>query len=74
LVEVQRILSSLVLSIEADFAKYGTRAQQHNMRRVLHHLPLSIGRKVRYVNIDRDVRAADLRAALDLLGLAGFVS
>ena len=74
LVEVQRVLSSTVTSLEADFAKYGTRVQQRNMRRVLRHLPLSIGRKVRYVNIDRETRAGDLRTALELLELAGFVS
>ncbi len=74
LLEVQRVLSSIVISLEVDFAKYGTRTQQRNMRRVLRHLPLSIDRKVRYVNIDRETRAADLRTALELLELAGFVS
>jgi uncharacterized protein len=74
LVEVQRVLSSIVTSLEADFAKYGTRVQQRNMRRVMRHIPLSIGRKVRYVNIDRETRAGDLRTALELLELAGFVS
>ncbi len=74
LVEVQRVLSSIVASLQADFAKYGTRAQHRNMRRVLRHIPLSIGRKVRYVNIDRETRAGDLRTALELLELAGFVS
>jgi uncharacterized protein len=74
LVEVQRVLSAIVTSLEADFAKYGTRAQQRNMRRVMRHIPLSIGRKVRYVNIDRETRAADLRTALELLELAGFVA
>ncbi len=74
LVEVHRVLSAIVTSLEADFAKYGTRAQQRNMHRVMHHIPLSIGRKVRYVNIDRETRAADLRTALELLELAGFVS
>ena len=44
------------------------------MRRVLHYVPQSIRRKVRYVNIDRETRAADLRTALELLELAGFVS
>ncbi len=74
LVEVQRVLSAITSSMEADFAKYGTRMQQRNMRRVLRHIPLSIGRKVRYVNIDRETRAVDLRTALELLELAGFVS
>ena len=74
LVEVQRELTSILTTLQDDFAKYGTRAQQRNMRRVLRHIPLSIGRKVRYVNIDRETRAGDLRTALELLELAGFVS
>ncbi len=74
LVEVQRVLTSIITTLQDDFAKYGTRAQQRNMRRVLRHIPLSIGRKVRYVNIDRETRAADLRTALELLELAGFIS
>ncbi len=74
LVEVQRVLTSIITTLQDDFAKYGTRAQQRNMRRVLRHIPLSIGRKVRYVNIDRETRAGDLRNALELLELAGFVS
>ena len=74
LVEVQRVLTSIITTLQDDFAKYGTRAQQRNMRRVLRHIPLSIGRKVRYVNIDRETRAGDLRTALELLELAGFVS
>jgi hypothetical protein len=74
LVEVQRVLSSITTSLQADFGKYGTRVQQRNMSRVLRHIPLSIGRKVRYVNIDRETRAGDLRTALELLELAGVVS
>jgi uncharacterized protein len=74
LVEVQRVLTSIVTTLQDDFGKYGTRAQQRNMRRVLHYIPLSIGQKVSYVNIDRETRAADLRTALELLELAGFAS
>ncbi len=40
----------------------------------MRHIPLSIGRKVRYVSIDRETRAGDLRTALEFLELAGFVS
>ncbi|MDY0169553.1 MAG: AAA family ATPase [Thermoguttaceae bacterium] len=74
LVEVQRELTSIVTTLQDDFAKYGTRAQQRNMRRLLRHIPLSIGQKVRYVNIDRDAKAADLRTALELLELAGVIA
>jgi predicted AAA+ superfamily ATPase len=74
MVEVQRVHTSIITTVQDDFAKYGTRAQQRNMKQVFRYIPLSIGRKVRYVNIDRDVRAADLRTAMELLELAGFVS
>ena len=62
LLEVQRILASITTTLQDDFAKYGTRAQQRNMRQVLRYIPRSIGRKVRYVNISRDARADELRS------------
>ena len=50
----------LVSSLNAyDFSKYGTRAQQRNMRQVLRYIPRNIGREVRYVNISRDVSLID---------------
>ena len=74
LLEVQRILTSTVMTLQDDFAKYGTRAQQRNMRRVLRFVPRNIGRKVRYVNITREVSSADLRTALELLELSRVVT
>ena len=74
LLEVQRILASITTTLQDDFAKYGTRAQQRNMRQVLRYIPRNIGRKVRYVNISRDVRADELRTALELLELSRIVT
>jgi len=74
LLEVQRILASISTTLQDDFAKYGTRAQQRNMRQVLRYIPRNIGRKVRYVNISRDVRADELRTALELLELSRIVT
>lgn len=74
LLAVQRILASTITTLQDDFAKYGSRAHQRNMRRVLRFIPRSIGRKVRYVNICRDVRSADLRTALELLELSRIVT
>jgi predicted AAA+ superfamily ATPase len=70
LLDVQRILASIATALQDDFAKYGTRAQQRNMRQVLRHIPRNLGRKVRYVNISRDARADELRKALELLELS----
>lgn len=74
LLEVQRVLASIATTLQDDFAKYGTRAQQRNMRHVLRYVPRNIGRKLRYVNISREVRSAELRTALELLELSRVVT
>jgi hypothetical protein len=74
LLEVQQELTSIVTTLQDDFAKYGTRTQQRNMRQVFHYVPRSIGRKVQYVNINRDARAAELKTAIELLELARIVT
>lgn len=72
--EGQRILASIATTLQDDFAKYGTRVQQRSMRQVLHFVPRNIGQKVRYVNINRDVRAGELKTAMELLELSRIVS
>lgn len=74
LLEVQRILTTTIATLQDDFAKYGTRAQQRNMRRVLRFVPRNVGHKVRYVNITREVASADLRTALELLELSRIIT
>jgi hypothetical protein len=74
LLESQRILASIATTLQDDFAKYGTRAQQRNMRQVLRYVPRNIGQKVRYVNISREVRADELRTAMELLELSRIVT
>ncbi|MBM4163751.1 MAG: ATP-binding protein [Lentisphaerae bacterium] len=70
MLEAQRTLASIVTTLQDDFAKYGTRAQQRQMRQVVRHASRSIGQKVRYVNISREARADALRTALELLELS----
>ncbi len=67
LADVQRIQSSIVGTMEDDFAKYGSRAQQDLLRTALRHVARNVGRKIKYVNVAADRRAAEVRAALDLL-------
>ncbi len=74
LLEAQRILASIAMTLQDDFAKYGTRAQQRNMRQILRYVPRNISQKVRYVNINRDVRAGELKTALELLELSRIVT
>ena len=67
LVDVQRIQSSIVGTMEDDFAKYGSRAQQDLLRVALRHVARNVGRKIKFVNVAAERRAAEVRAALDLL-------
>ncbi len=61
---IDRIQSALITSIEYDFSKYGTRKQQEHLRDVLHYVANNIGKKVKYVNVNRNVPSGLLKDAL----------
>jgi hypothetical protein len=67
LVDIQRIQSSIVGTMEDDFARYGSRTQQDLLRLALRHVARHLGRKIKFVNVSAERRAAEVRAALDLL-------
>lgn len=70
LLEVQRIQTGLVETLEADFAKYGQRRLVELMRRTYSYVATNVGRKVKFVNISREDRSAEVRRALELLTLS----
>jgi len=53
-----------------DFNKYQNRVDTARLQKVFKNFPLQIGRKVKYVNIDRLEKAKDLSHAINLLNLA----
>ena len=73
LLEVQRVQTALVQTMQEDFAKYGTRRLQELMRRAFRHVAENVGRKLKFVNVSREERAADVRGALELLSLSRVV-
>ena len=73
LLEVQRIQTALVETVQADFAKYGTRRLHELMRRTYRHIAENVGRKIKFVNISREDRPADVRRAIDLLAMSRVV-
>lgn len=73
LLEVQRIQSALVDTMQADFAKYGPRRLHELMRKTYRHIAENAGRKIKFVNISREERAAEVRRALELLTLSRVV-
>lgn len=73
LLEVQRIQTTLVETVQADFAKYGPRRLHELMRKSYRHIAESVGRKLKFVNISREDRAAEVKRALELLALSRVV-
>ena len=61
---------SLLSTFRNDFDKYGGRIPQARIGRLFARLPALVGRRFKYVNVDRDERPGDLARALDLLCLA----
>ncbi len=65
-----RTIQGILQTFADDFAKYGNRANRQHLLTTFHALPRLIGRKLKYVNISRDIRAIDLDRALHMLDLA----
>jgi len=71
--EVERIQNSIITSLIYDFAKYGTRKQQENMTTVLQYTAHNVGRKIKYVNIDKETRSTFLKEAFYRLELSRII-
>ena len=74
LIQVQRCHSNIRQTYEADFGKYGVKANTEHLRSVFRKLPRLIGNKIRYVNIDRYEKPADLSKAIKRLASAGILT
>lgn len=63
LLDVERVHSSILTSLQHDFAKYGRRVQQRHLNTILNYVGRNTGKKIKYVNIDREVRSVNLKEA-----------
>lgn len=63
--------SEILLSYREDFGKYSNLAQHKYLETVFAGIPRLIGEKFKYSTLNKEMRAKDLRAALDLLSKAG---
>lgn len=66
-IAVRSIQQSILQTYQDDFSKYAKPARINILHKILQILPRIVGQKVKYTNIDRDLRAADVRLMLDLL-------
>ncbi len=70
MLEVEAVKQSLLLTYRDDFSKYGRRVNYKILQRVFQNLPLQVGQKLKYVNLDRNEKSIDLKKNLHLLALA----
>lgn len=71
--ECQTIQSSLIESYRQDFEKYGKGKKIAYMDIVFNAIPRLLGTKVKYRNIDHNIRSNELEAAICLLEKAGII-
>ncbi|MBN2496857.1 MAG: AAA family ATPase [Deltaproteobacteria bacterium] len=64
------VKQSILSTFQDDFGKYGRRVDPLRLAKVFRKLPQLVGRRFKYVQVDRHERSKDLAAALDLLCLA----
>lgn len=70
LLDVDGVKQSILLTYRDDFNKYGRRVNNTRLQKVFQKLPLQVGQKLKYVNLDRNEKSSDLKAVLSLLALA----
>jgi predicted AAA+ superfamily ATPase len=73
LLEVQRILNDLVISIQSDFRKYNKRVPVSRIQAVFESVVRQTGSKYKYSNAMSDLNSVQIKQALDLLELAGLL-
>lgn len=71
MLEVQRVLDDLVLSIQADFAKYKNRVPASRIKEVFDAIVLQIGTKFSYAYPNASLTNVQIKEALKLLEMAG---
>lgn len=70
---VEKIHSNLITSIQFDFAKYGTRKQQEYLNDVLNYTANNIGKKVKYVQVNKNAQSKRLKDAFLKLEMSRIV-
>lgn len=74
LATVEELKQHLFASLRDDFSKYQRRADVVALRRVFERIPRLVGRQVKYVELDREMRAKKLSETLNLLANARVIT
>lgn len=73
LLEVQRVLDDLVISLQADFIKYKKRIPAERIKLVFEGIVRQVGMKFRYSENHSSLSAFQIKQVIDLLEMAGLV-
>lgn len=60
----------IISTYEDDFAKYAGPRERALLQQVLRQIPRLVGRKIKYVNVSREERSRDVKAAIGQLAMA----
>lgn len=71
--QVQRMQTVLLNTYQNDFGKYATRSEHRYLRRLFEKIPGFIAQRIKYVQIDPEVRSRELKEALMSLRYAGLI-
>jgi predicted AAA+ superfamily ATPase len=63
----EKVKSSILTTFQDDFNKYGVKANPDVLYDLFRKIPFQVGRKFKYANINRHLRAAVVSKALNLL-------
>jgi predicted AAA+ superfamily ATPase len=73
MLEVQRILDDLVISVQDDFAKYKSRFSSQRLVEVFNAVVMQTGKKFSYSYNNATLNHGQIKEALELLRLAGLI-
>lgn len=73
LLEVQRVLSDLLLSMQDDFVKYKVNIDPERIKEVFDAVALQMGTKFTYTYPNSTLNNKQIKEALDLLTMAGII-
>ena len=72
--EVQRVQEGILATYQDDFSKYARRTDNSLIKKVFSRLPLQVGQKIKYVDVDPHERSTKLASVIEQLELAKLIT
>ncbi|MBU0573153.1 MAG: ATP-binding protein [Candidatus Margulisbacteria bacterium] len=73
LMACQNLQNAILQAFRSDFGKYARTSQHKYLLKVFDAAPRQVGQRIKYVNIDPEIKSRDLKNALELLSFAGII-